>query len=49
MFQRDPDVIGIIGYLWPGGFDDPKQKGARNLAKNVIDEHVRIGKVITGK
>ncbi len=47
--QSDPEVIGIIGYLWPGGFDDPRQKGARNLPQNVIDEHIRIGKAITGK
>lgn len=47
--KLDPDVIGIIGYLWPGGFDDPQQKGTRNLPQNVIDEHMRIGKLITGK
>ncbi len=47
--QSDPEIIGIVGYLWPGGLDDPRQKGARNLPKNVIDEHMRIGKLITGK
>jgi hypothetical protein len=27
----DADVIGLIGYLWPGGFDGPGSLGARNL------------------
>ena len=47
--QSDPEVIGIIGYLWPGGFDDAEQKGVRNLPQTVIDAHMRIGKLITGK
>ncbi len=47
--RADPEIIGIIGYLWPGGLDDPRQKGARNLPQNVIDEHQRIGRAITGK
>ena len=47
--QSDPEVIGIIGYLWPGGLDNTQQQGARNLPQNVIDEHMRIGKLITGK
>ncbi len=45
----DPEVIGIIGYLWPGGLDDPRQKGTRNLPQGVIDEHRRIGKLIARK
>lgn len=45
----DPEIIGIIGYLWPGGLDDPRQKGTRNLPQRVIDEHRRIGKLITRK
>lgn len=47
--KSDPDIVGIIGYLWPGGFDDRAQMGARHLPSKVIDEHVRIGKLITGK
>ncbi len=47
--KSDPDIVGIIGYLWPSGFDHPDQMGARHLPKKVIDEHVRIGKLITGK
>lgn len=47
--KSDPDIVGIIGYLWPSGFDHRNQLGARHLPVKVIDEHVRIGKLITGK
>jgi hypothetical protein len=47
--QADPDVIGIVGYLWPGGFDNPRQKGMRQLPRSVLEEHMRIGKLISGK
>ncbi len=47
--QSDPDVVGILGYFWPGGFDDPLAKGARELPQNAKDEYIRIGKIITGK
>ncbi len=33
----DPDVIGLIGYLWPGGFDEPAQLGARSLSPQIQD------------
>lgn len=49
MARADPEVIGIIGYLWPGGLDHPQQKGVRNLPQSVIAEHRRIGRSITGK
>lgn len=45
----DPEIIGIFGYTWPGGMDDSQQKGTRNLPESVIAEHIRIGKLITGK
>ncbi len=47
--QSDPDVIGLLGYFWPGGFDDPSAKGARELPQNAKDEYIRIGKMITSK
>ena len=47
--QSDPDVVGLFGYFWAGGFDDPSAKGARELPQNAKDEYVRIGKIITGK
>lgn len=45
----DPDVVALIGYVWPGGFDTPNAKGARELPQRVRDEYERIGKLITGK
>ena len=47
--QGDPEVLAMLCYLWPGGFDDPRQKGSRNLPAAVIAEHVRIGRTITRK
>jgi hypothetical protein len=47
--KSDPDIIGLLGYVWPGGFDDPTAKGARHLPQNAKDEYTRIGKLITGK
>jgi hypothetical protein len=47
--KANPEVIGIIGYTWPGGLDSAQQKGTRDLPQNVLDENVRVGKLITGK
>jgi hypothetical protein len=47
--QSEPDVVALFGYTWPGGFDNPSAKGARNLPQNAKDEYVRIGKIISGK
>ena len=47
--SSDQDVIGLVGYLWPGGLDGPTALGTRNLPNEVKAEHVRIGRAITGK
>jgi len=47
--KTDKDIIGIIGYLWPGSYDHPDQKGARNLPETVKAIYKKIGKEITGK
>ncbi len=47
--KSDPEVIGIIGYIWAGGLDSPDHRGIRDLPQTVIDENKRIGKAITGK
>ncbi len=47
--ESDPDVIALLGYVWPSGFDDPTAKGARELPQNAKDEYIRIGKRITKK
>ncbi|RMF73297.1 MAG: hypothetical protein D6738_09095 [Acidobacteria bacterium] len=46
--ESDPDVIALIGYLWPGGLDLPVQLGARELPPVVQDEYVSIGRSILG-
>lgn len=40
-----PDVVALLGYVWPGGFDIPEQLGARDLpsVQEVLEE---IGKRI---
>lgn len=45
--SNDTAVIGLLGYLWAGGLDDPEQLGVRNLPQNVIDKNVEIGLMIT--
>ena len=47
--NSDTTIIGILGYFWPSGFDLKNSIGTRNLPSNVLDEHKRIGKSITGK
>jgi chitodextrinase len=42
----DNEVIGLIGYLWPGGFDEPNELGGRNLPTNVVNKMVNIGNLI---
>ena len=39
----DPDVIALIGYVWPGGLDGAEQLGARSLPKNALDLFKEIG------
>jgi chitodextrinase len=42
----DPDVIGLIEYEWPGGFDGAGSLGARNLPQAVIDKLKNQGQMI---
>ena len=42
----DTLVIGLIGYLWAGGLDDPGQLGVRDMPQSVIDKNVEIGMMI---
>lgn len=44
-----PDVIALVGYIWPGGLDNPTHLGARNLPKSVQTTLRQIGKRITVK
>jgi len=43
-----PEVVALIGYLWPGGLDDPEQLGARNLPDGVRQSLRVIGEKIVG-
>jgi len=47
--SSDPDVIGLVGFAWPGGLGGPDRYGARNLPESVKAEHRRIGLTITEK
>ena len=31
----EPPISGLVGYLWPGGFDEPKQLGVRDMPQSV--------------
>lgn len=42
----DNEIIGLIGYLWPGGLDEFGQLGVRNMPQSVIDKNVEIGQMI---
>jgi hypothetical protein len=44
--SSDPDVIGILGYLWVGGFDAPMDLGVRNMPQSVIDLNLDLGRKI---
>ena len=46
--SSEPDVVAMIGYAWVGGID-VVSLGTRQLPPNVIQEHMRIGREITGK
>lgn len=42
----DTSIIGLIGYIWPGGLDAPDHYGVRNMTPAVIDKNVEIGQSI---
>lgn len=49
MACADTDVVALLAYFWPGGFDSPYAKGTRNLSPQVLNEYERIGREITNK
>ena len=42
----DTNIVGLIGYIWPGGLDSPTQYGVRNMTAAVIDKNIEIGQMI---
>lgn len=47
--NSESEVIGMIGYHWPGGFEFSSATGARHFPDHVLSEHKEIGRAITGK
>ena len=46
---NDPEVVALIGYVWPGGLDLPGQVGARGLPENVQNAFRVIGSSVLEK
>lgn len=42
----DTSIIGLVGYIWPGGLDGPTHHGVRNMSTPIIDKNVEIGQLI---
>jgi hypothetical protein len=47
--KTDLEVVGLVGYLWPGGLSGAGHRGARDLPASVKAAYVEIGRAITGK
>ncbi|MHB1461023.1 MAG: hypothetical protein ACYC1M_07080 [Armatimonadota bacterium] len=47
--MAEPEVIALVGYIWPGGLDGPTHLGARNLPPNVQQTLRKIGKLIINR
>ncbi len=47
--MAEPDVIALVGYIWPGGLDGPTHLGARNLPQSVQQTLRKIGKLIINR
>ncbi len=47
--NSDNQIIGMIGYHWPSGFEFKSATGARHFPEGVLNLHKEMGKKITGK
>ncbi|MFO0550978.1 MAG: hypothetical protein U0271_21485 [Polyangiaceae bacterium] len=43
---REPDVVAVLGYLWPGGLEGPQQLGARELPTAALDYYESYGAAV---
>jgi len=43
-----PQVVGMIGYTWPGGIDNLHERGLRNLPPELIEAHREVGLLLLG-
>jgi hypothetical protein len=42
----DPDISGLLGFLWAGTNGDPNELGVRDMPQNIIDLNQQIGKKV---
>lgn len=42
----DPDVVAIVGYLWPNALDLPEQVGSRGLPASVRAFYTNLGHAV---
>ncbi len=42
----DPEIVGLLAWVWPSGVDQPAQIGARDLPQNVKNKNIQIGTMI---
>lgn len=47
--NSETDVVALIGYHWPSGFDFSEAIGSRAFPDSILNEHRSIGRAITGK
>ncbi|XLS28645.1 hypothetical protein ACJD0Z_15770 [Flavobacteriaceae bacterium M23B6Z8] len=47
--RSEPKAIALIGYFWPGGFDDPSAIGARNMPEAIKEAYRNIGRQIINR
>lgn len=39
----DPEIVGLLAWVWPNRVDAPSQVGARSLPQNVKNKNIEIG------
>lgn len=47
--NKESDIIGLLAYHWPSGFDFNESIGARDFSEDILKVHRAIGKQICGK
>lgn len=47
--NTETDVVALIAYHWPSGFDFAETIGSRAFPDAILNEHKNIGRAITGK
>lgn len=47
--EEKGDVVALLGYVWPSGFDSPNAVGARHMPTQVLVRYKEIGRRISVK